>query len=152
MKKVIAVCVLICLFFTTGCYSSRKTDDVKLANVAKLKQNEPQIMEHTLPLNTKAKTPTKLPDEQKGLGWDLRNLNLRTFDLQKDEDKLEKVLFDTNTIWPNKLPKNFNPTTQLLNGKDPGLGIRALHKKGITGKGGAHCSTWIATTNRPRGL
>ena len=45
--------------------------------------------------------------------------------------------FDTLTIWPtkDKMPKGFNPEEVMENMKDPGLGIRALHKLGLTGKG-----------------
>lgn len=43
--------------------------------------------------------------------------------------------FDTATRWPGALPPDFNPERLLELGKNPGLGVRALHAKGITGKG-----------------
>jgi hypothetical protein len=43
--------------------------------------------------------------------------------------------FDTFTIWPNRLPLLFDPGLILELGKNPGLGLRALHAAGVTGKG-----------------
>lgn len=63
-------------------------------------------------------------------GYDLSSLNLedRLYDLQYAD-------FDTKTIWPDKLPKEFNPDKIMEIGKSPGLNIDKLHKEGITGKG-----------------
>lgn len=54
--------------------------------------------------------------------------------------------FDTHTKWPkqNMLPNGFNPSIWLGNGQNPGLGIRALHRKGLTGKGVA-----VAVIDKP---
>jgi subtilisin family serine protease len=45
--------------------------------------------------------------------------------------------FDSLTQWPpqDKLPPGFYPRELLKKGKNPGLGIRALHEQGINGKG-----------------
>jgi hypothetical protein len=43
--------------------------------------------------------------------------------------------FDTRTKWPSRLPASFDPAKILELGKDPGLGVRELHRKGIRGKG-----------------
>jgi len=48
---------------------------------------------------------------------------------------LESAIFDTTFRWPEKLPKGFNPEKLMEERKNPGLGIRKLHKQGITGKG-----------------
>ena len=51
---------------------------------------------------------------------------------------ISKVTFDDFTIWPqdkSKMPKNFNPQEFMEKRKNPGLGIRQLHKQGIDGKG-----------------
>jgi subtilisin family serine protease len=52
-------------------------------------------------------------------------------------DVLRTIEFDTETVWPEKekLPKNFTPEKLLEESKNPGLGIRELHKQGITGQG-----------------
>jgi len=45
--------------------------------------------------------------------------------------------FDDRTIWPSKekQPEGFQPDQWLETGKEPGLKVRALHQKGIRGKG-----------------
>lgn len=43
--------------------------------------------------------------------------------------------FSTRTVWPDQLPPEFKPAEFMALGKDPGLGVRDLHQKGITGKG-----------------
>jgi len=64
------------------------------------------------------------------IGYDLSHLNLKDYG-----DSLMYASFNTNTIWPEKLPDNFNPDKILELGKNPGLNVRQLHKQGITGKG-----------------
>lgn len=64
------------------------------------------------------------------MGYDLSNLVLN--------DKLPELLysvFDSTTIWPKKMPKEFVPADVIERGKNPGLQVRKLHKKGLTGKG-----------------
>ena len=63
-------------------------------------------------------------------GWDLRKLDLR--------GRLRDLLradFDDRTKWPKELPEGFAPARIEELGKSPGLGVRALHAAGITGKG-----------------
>lgn len=76
------------------------------------------------------------PEADHGFG-DFRCADLRGMDLS---DRLEELLtadFDTRTQWPEAagLPERFAPDALLELGKDPGLGLRALHEQGITGKG-----------------
>lgn len=66
---------------------------------------------------------------------DLRGADLRDLDLSGMEEKLSASDFDTRTRWPEALPGNFDPEELLERGKDPGLGLRALHERGITGRG-----------------
>lgn len=64
--------------------------------------------------------------------------NLVNKDLSElSKDFLVKIPFDHNTKWPeeNKLPMGFSPDKILEKCKDPGLGVRQLHKNDITGKG-----------------
>ena len=75
-------------------------------------------------------------------GWTLPELNLRAIDAS-DMDlsgyDMQDVAFGEGTIWPkdtSKCPKDFEKLEQISEfGKDPGLGVRALHKKGIDGTG-----------------
>jgi len=61
---------------------------------------------------------------------DLSKLDLRNVDLTK-------TTFDTFTPWPppDQMPIGFDPNALMEWGKYPGLGLRYLHKQGITGKG-----------------
>lgn len=64
-------------------------------------------------------------------------VSLKRLNLKSQIKILESVPFSSETIWPesSKLPKGFSPSQYLSQGKDPGLGIRALHKRGIDGRG-----------------
>lgn len=65
---------------------------------------------------------------------DLRGHDVSKLDLK---DKLKDLIhadFDSNTKWPNSLPEDFNPQKIMEIGKNPGLNIKELHKKGITGQ------------------
>jgi hypothetical protein len=68
---------------------------------------------------------------------DLRSSYLVKLDLTKNLTELLHSDFDSQTKWPpaDKLPSEFDPQKIMELGKDPGLGIRSLHEKGITGTG-----------------
>jgi len=68
-------------------------------------------------------------------GVDLTSYDLSDLDLSEYYDNLLYASFDSKTIWPDKLPKNFDPNRIAELGKNPGLKVRQLHEKGITGKG-----------------
>lgn len=63
--------------------------------------------------------------------YDISHLNLADL----SEEQLQTISFDDDIIWPKELPSNFNPKEIMELGKDPGLGVRDLHKQGLTGKG-----------------
>jgi hypothetical protein len=50
---------------------------------------------------------------------------------------LANITFDEGTIWPppQHLPAGFSPAEWMETAKSPGLRVRSLHRKGITGKG-----------------
>jgi hypothetical protein len=66
---------------------------------------------------------------------DLRSMDLTSFDLTGRKADLLFASFDDQTRWPGRLPEGFNPKHIMELGRNPGLGVRALHEKGITGKG-----------------
>jgi hypothetical protein len=66
---------------------------------------------------------------------DLRSSDLAALDLRERLRDLIHADFDSKTKWPPLLPKAFSPDQLMELGKNPGLGIRELHAKGITGKG-----------------
>ena len=61
-------------------------------------------------------------------GKDLSSMDLRACDLLRNT-------FDTFTPWPSRdmLPKGFDAGRVLEWGKRPGLGVRELHRRGVTG-------------------
>lgn len=67
-------------------------------------------------------------------GYDVRSCDISGEDLGEVND-INSLTFDTDTIWPKVLPEGFDPKKLIEYNKDPGLEIRSLHKKGITGKG-----------------
>jgi subtilisin family serine protease len=72
-----------------------------------------------------------------GSYWGYSSVDLSRLDLSKKGDLLKAMSFDSLTVWPesNRLPASFDPEAVMESGKNPGLGIRSLHKKGITGHG-----------------
>ncbi len=69
---------------------------------------------------------------------DLNGRDLSKEDLSQLSPKvLSRINFDTKTQWPekDKLPDNFSPEQFLEESKNPGLGIKNLHKAGIDGRG-----------------
>lgn len=66
---------------------------------------------------------------------DLRSRDVSGLDLKGKLNDLLFADFDSKTKWPDELPDGFNTTTTMEMGKNPGLGVRELHNKGITGKG-----------------
>lgn len=82
---------------------------------------------------------TELPsyDPDSGEMWqvDLRSSDLTNLDLSERLNDLLHANFDSRTKWPDKLLDGFDPQMLMDLGKNPGLGVRELHKKGVTGKG-----------------
>lgn len=66
---------------------------------------------------------------------DLRSRDLKDLELSESINDLVYADFDSNTKWPNTLPDEFNPQMIMDLGKNPGLGLRELHKNDVTGKG-----------------
>jgi len=66
-----------------------------------------------------------------------QNVSLRKLDLRNELELIRTMNYDDLTEWPpiEMLPAGFDSKRVLEEGKDPGLGVRALHKQGITGKG-----------------
>lgn len=70
-------------------------------------------------------------------GFRIYGDDISDIDLSNAGDKLKYIRFDNRAIFPtsDKLPADFNPKKVLEEGKDPGLGVKNLHKRGITGRG-----------------
>jgi len=69
--------------------------------------------------------------------WGFSNVSLASLDLRGHLELLQTMPFDSRTVWPesSRLPKGFDPVQVLEQGKNPGLGVRAIHSQGIDGRG-----------------
>ncbi|MDD2806408.1 MAG: S8/S53 family peptidase [Elusimicrobiales bacterium] len=79
--------------------------------------------------------PVYKPGSEKSWQVDLRGMDLRKLDLSGRTADLLRADFDTRTKFPKALPPGYVPEEILELGKNPGLGVRALHQRGLTGKG-----------------
>ncbi len=68
---------------------------------------------------------------------DFRGYDISQTDVVGEDyiSSLKHSSFNTDTKWPEELPKGFEPQKIMEIGKKPGLNVRSLHKEGITGKG-----------------
>jgi serine protease AprX len=70
-------------------------------------------------------------------GSNLRDCSVAGLDLRDRADIIYTLGFNQRTRWPRpeRLPAGFVPGVVLTNAMNPGLGVRELHRQGITGKG-----------------
>jgi hypothetical protein len=80
-----------------------------------------------------ASVPSYQPESKEGWQVDLRSCNLSALDIQDRFEDLLHCDFDSKTVWPPRLPAEFDVRQIMELGKNPGLGLRAVHKLGITG-------------------
>lgn len=98
------------------------------------------IVRHPSPGKYRRQRLVSLPVTRPPQEGDLVRLDLRSADLSSLAvgDRLTDLFqahFDTETIWPKVLPEGFVPADIMERAKNPGLGLRTVHKNGITGKG-----------------
>ncbi len=129
MKKIILT-IAFC-FATTGFVAAQ----IKLPDIASSAKaaDYSSFMKEDFP-NGQPKEKVLVPDELDVRSYDLSDWDFSNYTVEELADILR---FDEVTKFPpkNKLPKGFNPKKILKNGKNPGLGLYALHKKGIDGRG-----------------
>ncbi|WP_406243854.1 hypothetical protein ACF3M2_08830 [Tissierella carlieri] len=96
-----------------------------------------EIENNIISMDEPVNTEQDLPTLDIKIGDILDGLDLRDYDLRNSGELLFKVDFDTETLFPDndRLPDNFVPSEIIEWGKNPGLNIKNIHKKGITGKG-----------------
>jgi hypothetical protein len=116
--------------------------NVKVVSAAQLSTLPPlSISAHNkpgaMPYHSYATLPKYDPNSMDAFQVDLRSVNLSSLDLMNNLVDLLYSSFDSKTKWPavDKLPAGFDPVKVMESGKDPGLGMRYLHEKGITGQG-----------------
>jgi hypothetical protein len=79
--------------------------------------------------------PIYNPDSNEMWQVDLRSCDISALDLRDRLNDLLYAEFDSKTNWTEKLPTSYDPKKIMESGKNPGLNVRELHKKGVTGKG-----------------
>ncbi|MBE7500869.1 MAG: hypothetical protein HS113_11285 [Verrucomicrobiales bacterium] len=79
--------------------------------------------------------PRFQPDSTQPFQVDLRSRDVSTLDLRDRAADLRQADFDDQTRWPAVLPAGFEPGKLMDLGRNPGLRVRQLHRRGITGKG-----------------
>ncbi len=82
-----------------------------------------------------AELPRYNPKSSRHAQVDLRGYDLRGLDLTNRLTDLLHADFDSRTRWPDKWPAGFAPDQIMKLGRDPGLRVRELHARGITGQG-----------------
>jgi hypothetical protein len=82
-----------------------------------------------------ASLPAYDPSSKDTWQVDLRGFDLRALDLKERRADLLMAHFDELTQWPGRMPADYSPARIMKLGKNPGLGVRELHKDGITGTG-----------------
>lgn len=123
-KKVVTLLVLLIIIVLTGCNS--------------ITENSDSIKKHPMYLDfERGKLIEFPPKDNNSISFqvDLRGYDLSDLDLKNQYDFLVKADFDSKTNWTNNIPDNFYPDIIMELGKNPGLGLKDIHKEGITGKG-----------------
>ncbi|MBP1754535.1 MAG: hypothetical protein H6Q59_933 [Firmicutes bacterium] len=114
--------------------SSEAVYKTLLADTSAIGEGKPVFAQNELPADWSWVRFPGFDAKDEVFGYDVRSCDISGEDLSPVTD-FNDLCFDTNTTWPKQLPEGFNPKKLLNDNKNPGLGIRALHKKGITGKG-----------------
>lgn len=81
------------------------------------------------------KIPRYEENSEKNWQVDLRSYDLSEINIKDNLKDLMYADFDSKTKWPSDMPQGFDIQAIMEKGKNPGLNLRKLHKKGITGKG-----------------
>jgi subtilisin family serine protease len=128
------------LFFTTF-FSLSACQISPISSSESLPITTPKIERRPAPMDFQrgalAWVPHYDPESEDPFQIDLRSFDLSGLDLGGSLDDLLYAVFDDQTIWPSndQLPEGFDWELILELGKNPGLGVRSLHERGITGLG-----------------
>lgn len=127
-RKYLAVFGIIILTAAlAACKTEYESADTKVINIVR----HPEPADYSL-IHGINKFPEK---KEKNFEFDVRSMDLSSEDLTNRFDDLLYTTYDSKTKWPENLPKDFEPAEVMEIYKNPGLGIRRLHARGITGKG-----------------
>ncbi|MCK5157140.1 MAG: S8 family serine peptidase [Spirochaetales bacterium] len=137
---IILLCMPVIIFAQSASSISSEPDGVT-AILPELPELFPKFDRKPAPArwNRGALTDIPIYDNSSDQMWqmDLRCSDLSQLDLRNSAEDLLFSFFDSRTIWPkeNLMPTAFDWKRILEFGKNPGLSVRELHGKGITGQG-----------------
>ena len=133
------VLVILAIAVTASCGTQSTTPSPAVAPTGEPMPTA-QIVRHPKPANYRGfnvynQPPVYDPDSDEQWQVDLRSADLTKLDLSRSTADLLYANFDSKTQWPpaDKMPADFDWQQIMETGKDPGLGVRALHELGITG-------------------
>lgn len=132
LKKAIVLLISAC-FVLSSC-SNGGEHMTKLADLSELGKQKPVLVKREEYSKWERGKIIEFPPLNND-SLDVRSLDISNFDLEAYQEELQYINFDTDTVWPETLPEDFNPDEIIELGKNPGLGVRSLHEQGITGKG-----------------
>jgi hypothetical protein len=128
-RKYLIGSLLMAVAFTISFAAGSKTKHSQ--STAKVKKDTVSSKYALQPISSMPEYDSKIKEP---LQIDLRYKDLSNMDLEVNIDELKLSNFSTATKWPSNLPEGFNPNKIIELGKNPGLGVRKLHEKGVTGK------------------
>lgn len=136
--------VLLAVGFASAALARAHASDAPLA-LPKI-DRRPSADDHGRRHNKLTKPPVGNPEARDPFENDLRSADLSALDLRDSGKELSNFSFDSQTMWPttDHMSKDFDPMRVSELGKNPGLGLRGLHARGITGRGVA-----IAIVDQP---
>jgi len=143
MRDCCAVCLLFILLPITSAQvavaqTQNETYETLLSSPGKLEiVRHPQVADYTRLRNHGKITllPSYRPESKANWQVDIRSCDLSSLDVANRLEDLLHADFDSKTVWPAVLPEGFDSGRIMELGKNPGLGLRAVHGRGITGAG-----------------
>ncbi len=131
-KRNSIVILLIVILLLTACSTNVENGGYQVSKVIKI-ERIPNIADYTDMFKGIKSLPQISLNETFEI--DIRSSDISSDDIMDRYDDLLYTTFDSKTKWPKNLPNEFNPEKVMELYKDPGLNVRQLHDKGITGKG-----------------
>lgn len=139
--KIISLYLIVISLILSSCHPNIQAGKNKDTSSKSSSDNLLGIQLHTKPYNHfrgKMENFPSYDDDYNTMDnetFDLREYDLSNLDLNSNLPELLYCIFDSTTVWPEKMPKEFVPIEIMEKGKNPGLQVKKLHKEGFTGKG-----------------
>ena len=131
--RVILVLIFVAYTIFVVTINWTKTASVNLENLG---HTTDSLIAYDMPAyDVNLRTSKSLPPADNSGLRDLRFYDLSGTDLSNNYDELMLAIFSSHTMWPDNLPDGYSPEKIMEFGMNPGLGLRELHSRGITGQG-----------------